>query len=265
MINRPVLLLAVCLCSLLWSCATSTSPVTTCTCQDTTLQHDGQLSVAAGAPLAQVSVGIRRVHRTDSDSLYSDVFAGAEKQAGIGGTTFGLGELRVGDLYISPATNAGVTLYQYRGASRDLPSNATGTIGFAGNSAESVAPYSTSMFIGGPLNVLYYGLPGDELPDTLDARQDLVLTWTPGPQQPATMRVLVEIRNNSGITVSTMDYSGPDDGKEVIPQEVLPEVGFGTLSLVVLAERSFNRCSCQTNMQYNLVSWSQQYLFRKFR
>ena len=131
--------------------------------------------------------------------------------------------------------------------------------------ARTLPPTSAPLYVGGPLDVKYYGLEAENIPDTLDARQDLVLTWTPGPQQPAIMRIVVEQRNNSGITVSQQDFSGPDDGKEVIPEEVLLDSQVGSLIVVVLAQRTFTRCSCQPAMQYNMASWSEQYLFRMLK
>ncbi len=246
-------------------CASTTSPGNTCTCQDTTLQSDGRLTAERGSPLAQVSLGVRRVHRIGSDSVYSDVFGGAETQAGVGGTTISLGPLSVGSLQIQPTSQNGVTQYGFRGAPGDLPIDQTPDVGFAGSASNNIAPFATRLFVGGPLDVKYYGIEAADVPDTLDARQDLVLTWTPGPQQPAIMRIVVEQRNNAGITVSQQDFSGPDDGKEIIPEEALLDSQVGSLIVVVLAQRSFTKCSCQPGMQYNMSSWSEQYLFRMLK
>jgi len=250
---------------LLSGCASTNGPVNTCTCQDTTLRYDRQLTAERGSPLAQASVGFRRVHRIGSDSLYSDVFGGAETQAGVGGTTVSLGTMSVGSLQIEPSTQSGVTQYGFRGGVDDLPIDKTADVGFAGNASAGIAPFAMPLYVGEPLDVKYYGLDGSDVPDTLDASQDLVLTWTPGGLQPAIMRIVVEMRNNSGITISQQDFSGPDDGKRVIPEEALLESQVGSLIVVVLTQRVFTKCSCQPAMQYNMASWSEQYLFRMLK
>lgn len=254
---------------MMMSCGTTTGPIDACDCPDTTMRPNGVHSAILDAPLTQVIILQRQESTLTQDSAYVDVFAGAETQAGRAGKTISLGTCTVGPRELSSQLINGATLYRYVGAADDLPSDTTLTVGFAGNASAGIAPYQTSLFVGAPLDVQFNGLQGADVPDTLSARQDLVLTWTPQAMPPSPvpipMKIIVDIRSASGVLFATYDYSGDDDGRAVIPASDLPDVQVGAFVITIAMERTIVRCSCQPKMQYNLTAISDQILVRRLK
>ena len=247
------------------ACGTATGPVTTCDCPDTTMRANGLLAGILDAPLTQLVITQRSQSLPTGDSTYLSIFAGAEQRAGRAGTTLNMGTCTIGPRTLQAQTKDGTTMYTYLGVPGFLPTDTTLTIGFDGNTSAGVAPYQTTLYIGAPLDVTYNGVQGAKVADTLGSDEDIILRWTPSKKQPMEMVISVELRTANGTVFNTMDYTGPDDGREVIPAIDLPNVQTGAYIITILAERSFVRCSCQPSMQYNIASITDQVLVRRVK
>lgn len=242
------------------SCASSNGPARTCDCADTTLQANGSQRGIAGSPLTTIVCAIVEESYVDVDTSYNDIFAEPYSSLGSPTSVLDVGTVTVDTIVMELQTDNGVTRYGGRFPWGTLSGNST--IRYAVEGRGSVAPYQADMFVSGPLNLKVNGVAGKDLGDTLALGQDLRITWDVSSEQPSIVLMELEVRNLSGRTLISLDLSGPDDGERLISAASLqPGSNFAT-QFILYAERSYTRCSCQSSMQYNLVSFSQDWIYR---
>lgn len=244
-------------------CASTNDPSRTCDCPDTTIIAGGQQRGIVGSPLTTIVAGVIQEHFPDLDTSYNQTFATPFERAGTPSSFIDIGSITVDTIQMSVVNNNGSLSYGGLYSFGTLPSDALTTYSVEGRGG--VAPYSSEMFIGRPIDLLMNGASGSDLADTLTLDRDLFFTWTPSTRQPAIMALQVEFTTISNQTIVRYDLSGPDDGEARLSQSDLPDLTRGMLKMNVIAERGFTKCSCQPSMQYNLVSFSQEGLYRFVR
>ena len=244
-------------------CASTNDPSRTCDCPDTTIIAGGQQRGIVGSPLTTIVAGVIQEHFPDLDTSYNQTFATPFERAGTPSSFIDIGQISIDTIRMNVVDNNGSLSYGGVFPFGTLPSDALTTYSVEGSG--NVGPYSSEMFIGRPIDIRMNGASGSDLSDTLTLTSDLVFTWAPGARQPAIMALQVEFTTIANQTIVRYDLSGPDDGEARLAQSDLPDLTRGLLKMNVIAERGFTKCSCQPSMQYNLVSFSQEGIYRFVR